>query len=138
MRGLLELVLDVSDLERSLLFYHDVIGLPIVERWPEPRVAVWLGTGRHGVLGLWPPESGVPGVGIHGSRGGSHVHFALYVESETLDERRKTLIDAGYQVEGPVGFANSNRSIFTTDPDGNIVELGEWTIDWAGENIATS
>src|SRR5215216_5822041 len=76
--GLFEMVLEVADLAASERFYHDVIGLPIVERWTDDRRAVWLGLGREGFLGLWPPATG-GAAAIHGGRGGQHVHFALRV-----------------------------------------------------------
>ena len=136
MRGLLELVLEVSDLERSVAFYRDVLGCAEVERWPEPRSAVWVSIGRHAVLGLWPASSGGPGVGIHGARGGAHVHFALYVEPGTADDRRRRLAEAGVDVEGPLEFWDGNRSVFVTDPDGNVVELGDWKVDWAREPVS--
>jgi len=131
--GLLELVLEVSDHDRSLAFYRDVLELPVVERWPEPRLATWLSIGHHAVLGLWPQSSGGPGVGIAGSRGGTHVHFAIYVEPQSLPGWHGKLKAAGLTVEGPVEFAHGNRSLFVADPDGNVVELGDWHVDWAGE-----
>jgi catechol 2,3-dioxygenase-like lactoylglutathione lyase family enzyme len=135
MHGLLELVLEVKDLERSLAFYRDLIGLQLVELWSPPRSAAWVGIGRNAVLGLWPASSGGHGVGIAGSRGGSHVHYAMYVEQGTLASWQRRLELAGLKVEGPVSFARGNRSIFFEDPDGNVVELGEWAVDWAGESV---
>ena len=135
MRGLLELVLEVDDLARSVGFYRDVLQLPVVEEWPPPRRGVWLSIGRNAVLGLWPPSSGGPDVAIFGSRGGSHVHFAIYVEHGTLHEWRERIEHQGLQVHGPVDFSRGNQSIFLSDPDGNIVELGDWVVDWAGEVV---
>ena len=40
MRGLLELVLEVADLEKSVAFYRDILRLPEVETWPAPRVGI--------------------------------------------------------------------------------------------------
>lgn len=135
MRGLLELVLEVTDLKQSVAFYRDILRMPEVERWPAPRVGVWLALGRNEVLGLWPPTSGGAGVAIASSRGGSHVHFAIYVETGSLPTWQQYLENAGIKVEGPVEFAHSNRSIFVADPDGNVVELGDWGVDWAGETV---
>ena len=135
MHGLLELVLEVKDLERSLAFYRDLIGLQLVERWSPPRSAAWVGIGRNAVLGLWPAASGGKGVGIAGSRGGSHVHFAMYVERRTLGAWQNRLEQAGIKVQGPITFAHNNQSIFVEDPDGNVVELGDWSVDWAGESV---
>lgn len=135
LQGLLELVLEVEDLERSLAFYRDVLGLHAVERWAEPRAAVWLSLGRSAVLGLWPPASGGTGVGIAGSRGGAHVHFAIYLEPGSLDGWKRSLDHAQLEPEGPVEFGHGNRSLFAKDPDGNVVELGDWSIDWAGNKV---
>lgn len=133
MLGLLELVLEVADLETSLAFYEDLLGLELVERWPPPRSAAWVGLGRNAVLGLWPESSGGPGVGIAGSRGGAHVHFAVYVERGSLDRWQPRIEEAGFQVTGPVTFSQGNRSLFIIDPDGHAVELADWDVDWAGQ-----
>src|ERR1700716_773949 len=99
-RGLLELVLEVADLDRSVHFYRDMLQLTEVERWAPPRAGVWVSIGRQAVLGLWPASSGGPGVGIAGARGGAHVHFAIYVEHGSLPTWRGRLADTGHSVEG--------------------------------------
>ena len=128
--GLFEMVLEVTDLAASERFYHDIIGLPIAERWTDDRRAVWLGVGRQGFLGLWPPETG-GGVAIHGGRGGRHVHFALRVPMGTLDAVKARLESLGYPVE-PLDFGNGNRAIYLDDPDGNVLELTERATLWDG------
>jgi catechol 2,3-dioxygenase-like lactoylglutathione lyase family enzyme len=128
-------VLEVSDLGRSLEFYRELLGLPVVAEWPAPREAVWLDIGRNAVLGLWPFSSGGPGVGIASSRGGSHVHFAIYVSPGSIADLRTRLRAANHTVEGPVAFDHGNQSLFVADPDGNVVELGDWAVDWAGEPV---
>jgi catechol-2,3-dioxygenase len=128
--GLFEMVLEVADLAASECFYHDVIGLPIVERWTDARRAVWLGLGREGFLGLWPPETG-GAVAIHGGRGGRHVHFALRVPMGTLDAVRARLELLGYAVE-TWDFDNGNRAVYLDDPDGNVLELTERATLWDG------
>lgn len=128
-------MLEVSDLSRSLEFYRDLLGLEVVVEWPAPREAAWLAIGRNAVLGLWPPSSGGPGVGIAGSRGGSHVHLAIYVAPGCIADLKAKLQDANHAVEGPISFDHGNQSLFVTDPDGNVVELGDWRVDWAGEPV---
>jgi catechol 2,3-dioxygenase-like lactoylglutathione lyase family enzyme len=136
-RGLLELVLEVADLERAVRFYGDVLGLAEVTRWGAERPAVWLRLGPNEVLGLWPRSSGGPGVAIHASRGGKHVHFAVYVAPGSLESWLDRVSSAGLDVEGPVHFSQG-RSIFVTDPDGNVVELADWEKDWEGKPAAKS
>jgi catechol 2,3-dioxygenase-like lactoylglutathione lyase family enzyme len=130
--GLFEMVLEVADLAASERFYHDVIGLPIVERWTDDRRAVWLGLGREGFLGLWPSETG-GAVAIHGGRGGRHVHFALRVPMGTLDTLEARLQAIGYPVESR-DFGAGNRAVYLDNPDGNVLELTERTTLWDGSS----
>ena len=128
--GLFEMVLEVADLTASERFYHDIIGLPVADRWTDDRPAVWLALGREGFLGLWPPETG-GAVAIHGGRGGRHVHFALRLPLGTLDTVRARLELLGYIVEER-DFGRGNRAIYLDDPDGNVLELTERTTLWDG------
>ena len=57
--GLFEMTLEVSDLAASERFYHDVIGLPIAQRWTDERPAVWLALER-GLPGTRPPRRADP------------------------------------------------------------------------------
>jgi catechol 2,3-dioxygenase-like lactoylglutathione lyase family enzyme len=125
--GVSELVLEVSDLERSERFYTEALGLPVVERWPH-RDAVWVLAGSTRI-GLWKPQ-----VGLEGSRGGEHVHFAMQVDEGSFDSRvaalRKAGQDAPVHEFGPLGQGSrSSRSVYAMDPDGHLVEL--WTADMA-------
>jgi catechol 2,3-dioxygenase-like lactoylglutathione lyase family enzyme len=133
-RGLLELVLEVRDLDRSVVFYRDLLGMREVVRWGAERPAVWLELGDHQVLGLWPVSSGGPGVAIHASRGGAHVHFAVFVSPGALGAWKDRLDAAELEVKGPVDF-QQGRSLFVDDPDGNVVELADWARDWEGEPV---
>lgn len=135
MRGLLELVLEVDDLERSIAFYRDVLGMAEVQVWPPPRRAAWLDMGSQAVLGLWPRSSGGEGVAIAGARGGAHVHFAMYVDPGALPEWRRRLDEAGVRIEESAEFGPGNKSVFVKDPDGNVVELADWSLDWAGQPV---
>ncbi len=111
------LVLNVSDVERSLAFYCGPLGLEPV------RVEQW----RAG-------EVGFPSVRVTSStiidltsrpRGESNVdHICLVVEPLDWQE----VIDSGVftVVEGPVGRFGARgdaESIYVRDPDGNTVEL---------------
>ncbi len=125
------MVLEVADLAVAERFYHEIIGLPVVDRWEPPRPATWLALGREGFLGLWPRESG-GSVAIHNCRGGSHVHFAIRVPLGTLDAAQARLEAFGIAVESGWDFGEGNRAIYLDDPDGNVVELTERTTLWDG------
>ena len=128
-------MLEVGDLERAVEFYGGLLGMRQVVRWGVRRPAVWLELGDHQVLGLWPPSSGGPAVALHGSRGGTHVHFAFFVGPGSLPEWQQRLEAAGLTVEGPVEFQHGS-SLFVDDPDGNVVELADWPRDWEGKPVS--
>jgi catechol-2,3-dioxygenase len=121
--GVSELVLEVLDLERAERFYAGVLGLPVVERWDDGQ-AVWVMAGDRTRIGLWPPR-----VGIAGGRGGIHVHFAMHLPEEHYEAAIERLRAHGCEVS-ETAFGTSGRSMYVTDPDGNVVEL--WTWDVAG------
>ena len=131
--GLFEMVLEVADLARSEHFYHQIVGLPIANRWDpgdDGREATFLEIGPHSFLGLWPPETG--DTAIADGRGGVHVHFALLVEYGTLATVRGRLIAEGVEITAERDFGHGNHAIYFSDPDGHVVELTERRTDWAG------
>jgi catechol 2,3-dioxygenase-like lactoylglutathione lyase family enzyme len=121
--GVSELVLEVGNLERSERFYTEQLGLPVVERWPH-RDAIWVLAGMTRI-GLWMPQ-----VGLEGSQGGAHVHFALQVAEADFDGLVDTLREKDLEVPvhefGGLGEIEvPSRSAYVTDPDGHLVEF--WT-----------
>jgi catechol-2,3-dioxygenase len=129
--GPFEFVLEVADLAAAERFYHETLGLAIVERWAGDRPAVWLALGREATLGLWPRETG-GAKAIHGGRGGAHVHFAIRVPRGTLGQLQTRLEALGYPVEGGWTFGPGDHAIYLDDPDGNVVELTERVTIWGG------
>jgi catechol 2,3-dioxygenase-like lactoylglutathione lyase family enzyme len=120
--GVSELVLEVVDLEASERFYADVLGLPVVERWPD-REAIWVMAGDRTRIGLWRPQ-----VGLQGGRGGVHVHFAMHVEADRYDEAAAHLRAQGQDVREEVFGPDHGRALYLDDPDGNVVELWTWDV----------
>jgi catechol 2,3-dioxygenase-like lactoylglutathione lyase family enzyme len=122
--GVSELVLEVADLGRAEEFYAGVLGWPVVERWPE-RDVVWLMAGTRTRIGLWRPQ-----VGLAGSRGGVHVHFALQIAEPDFAAAVAALRERGLDVHEERFSDGYGRSAFVTDPDDHVVEF--WTWDVAG------
>ena len=129
----MEIVLEVSDLERSTYFYRDVLGMPEVTRFPPERPALWVKAAPGTYLGLWTPQAGGPGVGVHGSRGGAHIHLAFLIPQGQLQSIEDRLIAAGFAPDGRVVFDQEQHSLFAHDPDGNVIEFADWTRSW--ENL---
>lgn len=123
LRGLHHVTAICSDLERTIAFYRDTLGLPIVHDAPsddDPDARhVWFdgGDGTYVTFMEYPslPE-GVVGIG-------STHHFALRVE--TADEQeawRDYLRERGINCT-EVLDRGAFRSIYLRDPDGHVVEI---------------
>ena len=122
--GVSELVLEVVDLERAERFYSVILGFPVVDRWPD-RDVVWVMAGDRTRIGLWKPQ-----VGLFGSRGGVHVHFAMQIADEAFDATVALLESRGQEVRTAAFGTTHGRAAYVEDPDGHLVEF--WTWDVAG------
>ena len=119
--GVSELVLEVVDLEEAERFYAGVLGLPVVERWPD-REAIWVMAGERTRIGLWRPQ-----VGLAGGRGGLHVHFAMHIAESDYERAVEQIRGRGQEVQ-ELAFEGAGRAAYVTDPDGNVVELWTWDV----------
>ena len=64
--GLFEAHLTVSDLDRSVAFYRDVVGLPLALQVPDRGAAfLWIGEEGEAMLGLWSLGSAPMGLSLH-------------------------------------------------------------------------
>jgi len=112
--------LRVNDMDRSLRFYTEVLGLEVLERKTSPRGSqlVYLKMpGTEGELELCSfPDSG--GVEVPEDL----VHLAFEVDS--VEEWVARLEQHGAPVtEGPVKSGSGSAFIFTEDPDRYEIEL---------------
>ncbi|MFI8822482.1 VOC family protein [Streptomyces sp. NPDC053431] len=116
--------LNVTDLERSLGFYGDVLGFEVLgEGKEEGRRYAFLGQGGKLVLTLWQQAEGAYDSG----RAGLH-HLAF--QAESIDEVRAAEAalkerGASFAYEGVVAHAEGAASggVFFHDPDGTRLEI---------------
>ena len=112
--------LTVSNLERAMQFYRDVLGFEITQRYGTSAVFLSAGGYHHHVaLNVWAGEGAAqppPGrTGLY--------HFALlYPNRRELARAFKRLFDHGVPIEGASDHGVS-EAIYLRDPDGNGVEL---------------
>lgn len=127
--------LRVTDLEESLAFYHDLLGLPVRDRdrfeaGDVPFVAVVAG-GRH--LHLVPTDDeGEADADEPFDVGGEHVCLLVRSDDMETEAEMADLLEkveaAGYEVEEgePVkryGAYGRDWAAYVRDPDGRRVEL---------------
>lgn len=112
-------VLVVGDVERSVAWYRDVLGLEVLRyaewkdrRAPFPSVRIDEGT----IIDIIP--------GTRPSDGGNVDHLCFVIEETDLTALRDSgALDVA---EGPVtrwGARGEGTSLYVRDPDGNLVEL---------------
>ncbi len=123
-RGLFETHINVADLERSVAFYRDVLGLEVGRREDDRRVAfLWIGGRNRAMLGLWEkPREQVARQHFAFSASLDDVlnHSAAWLAERGLEPRN--FLDDG--TRRPMVFAWMPAvSIYFRDPDGHSLEL---------------
>ena len=127
--------LKVSDLDRALAFYRDVLGFEVQQMYG--RQAAFLSAGGyHHHIGLNTWHSKNAGPAPVNTAGLYHLAI-LYPERKDLAVVLKRLIDADYPLTGAADHGVS-EALYLNDPDGNGVELywdkprEEWPHDAEG------
>jgi catechol 2,3-dioxygenase len=110
--------LTVVDLERSLAFYRDVLGLSVTQRDGQSAFLAAGGYHHHVALNTWDDEATAPpahSTGLH--------HFALRLpDAAALAEVVVRLLGAGHPLLGATDHG-VNLAVYLRDPDGNGLEL---------------
>ena len=112
--------LKVSDLDRALRFYCDVLGFEIMQRHGNEVAFVSAGGYHHHIgLNTWESRGGhAPPPGTTGL-----YHFAiLYPSREALADALRRLIIAKIPLTGASDHGVS-EALYLQDPDGNGIEL---------------
>lgn len=163
LRGVNHLALVCRDMARTVEFYQDVMGMPLVKTIELPN-----GAGQHFFFDIgngdslaffWfpdapPPAPGVaspqalPGDGDIRTAVGSMNHVAFDVAPERIEEYRDRLRAKGVQVgeilnhdDSPFGVTRRMhpgvfvRSVYFMDPDGILLELAAWTRDFTPDDV---
>ncbi len=166
LRGINHLALVCSDMERTVEFYQDVLGMPLVKTIELP-----LGMGQHFFFDVgngdclaffWFPEAPPPAPGVaspHALPGrgdfvtshGSMNHVAFDVPAERIEEYGANLRakgiectdvanhdDSEFQVSRDVHEGVYVRSIYFFDPDGILLEFAAWTRAFRPEDVSHS
>ena len=124
-RGLAEVVLVVQDLERSLAFYRDLLGLTVISPPTLPAVFLRVGEEREGVpqqIVLVPRGAGAAREAADTTERVLH-HIGLEVAPDRYDAERARLAAAGLNVRDGAHPFLAVEAFYVDDPDGNEVEL---------------
>ncbi len=124
--------LTVTDLDRALAFYRDVLGFEVTARYGPDAVFVSAGGYHHHIgLNTWAgrgaPRPAPGSTGLY--------HFAiLFADRAALAAAVRRVLDHGVPLEGASDHGVS-EAVYLRDPDGNGIELyrdrpaNEWPRD---------
>lgn len=127
--------LKVSDLERSIEFYRDVLGMTLTQRYgPQAAFLSWEGYHHHLGLNTWQSKGGPPPA--PGTTG--LFHFAvLFADRASWLGAVERITELGIDIDGAADHGVS-EAVYFRDPDGNGIELywdrpiEEWPRDPSG------
>ncbi|WP_078293177.1 VOC family protein [Mycobacterium sp. D16R24] len=161
--GFNHVALVCSDMERTVDFYTNVLGMPLIKSLDLPMgqgqhfffdagggdslAFFWFKDAPDGVPGISAPAA-IPGIGDIISAVSSMNHISLHVPAEKFDEYRVKLKAKGVRV-GPIlnhdesEFQVSKelhpgvyvRSFYFLDPDGITLEFACWTKEFSAADV---
>ena len=122
--GLYESHLTVSNLDRSIEFYRETVGLELAHTIPDRHVAFfWVGGRERSMLGLWS---------IHSAPISTRLHLAFQVALDQVVRSPDYLRSKGVTPRGFGGRAEIDEptvfpwmpaaSVYFDDPDGHSLE----------------
>ncbi len=122
-KGTHHVAIQVTDLAAAERFYNGVLGLPVLQRWPEPDGSlrsVWLADGGGVFIALEKASAnaGRPSERpFHDSAAGWHL-VAL-----RIDAAERAAWEAHLEQSGVAVVHRSRWTLYLRDPDGNRVGL---------------
>jgi len=121
--ALFETHLTVADLDRSVTFYRDVVGLPVALTLPERGAAfLWIGAPGRAMLGLWERGSAPITLSLHIALTTSLDH--VLGAGDSLSARGVTPLSFhGTKTTEPsvIGWMPA-AAVYFRDPDGHLLE----------------
>ena len=121
--GLFETHLTVSDLERSVTFYRDVVGLPLALELPERGAAfMWIGAPGEAMLGLWSLGSVPLALSLHVAfRASLQDVMGACERLRSLGVTPLSFFATEAQEPSVIGWMPA-AAVYFRDPDGHLLE----------------
>ena len=134
MTNLGHVVFYVRDLDRSVKFYTEIVGLNLKGRIFNNRAAMLSGGSTHHELLLI--QVGDAQGPMHGKRIGLyHVGWKIGASIDELRSQYSRILELGYDIDG-LSDHTITQSIYLRDPDGNEIELyvDDPDYDWQNDD----
>jgi catechol 2,3-dioxygenase len=112
--------LKVADIERSIVFYRDVLGFEVTQQMGEQAAFLSAGGYHHHIgLNTWESRGGSPPP--PGTTGLYHVAIR-YPDRAALGDALRRVLEAGIRLDGASDHGVS-EALYLRDPDNNGIEL---------------
>lgn len=163
-RGVNHLALVCKDMARTVEFYRDILGMPLIKTLDlaggrgqhfffdigngDALAFFWFKDAPEAVPGISAPEA-LPGEGNFMSAHGSMNHIAINVAADKFDAYCNRLVEKGVKVSGVLNHDDSEtnlaselhpgvfvRSVYFFDPDGVCLEFAAWTKEFDESDVA--
>lgn len=122
-KGVVHFSLPVTDIQRSLAFYRDILGMEVSE---EREMMVFLRTGNDHFMITKAPGP----VNVDQTDTDTACHQAFWVDGDKYDDYVQELKDKGINVffeeDRPPPANFSGRRAYFHDPDMHILEIIDW------------
>lgn len=125
-RNLVEVVLVVDDIQRSLAFYRDTLGLDVISPAELPVKFLRIGAEQPGVPQqvVLIPRSVASDQPVPATRRLHHI--GLEVAPEDYEPERRRLAGLGLEIRSGEHPFMPVDAFYLDDPDGNEVEIATW------------
>lgn len=163
LKGINHLALVCKDMKKTVEFYRDVLGMPLIKTIDLPRdlgqhfffdigngdalAFFWFPNAPAADPGISAPEA-LPTQGSFISGHGSMNHVAFNIDPDKFDDYHQRLIDMGINVSKKLNHDDSSigssedvhegvyvRSMYFFDPDGICLEFAAWTKAFTPEDV---
>jgi catechol 2,3-dioxygenase-like lactoylglutathione lyase family enzyme len=108
------------DLEKARTFYHETLGLPLINYVPGKHLFLQAGSS---MLLLFNPEDSRLKDSPPAHYGGGKQHFAFEVKQEDYLTAKSEIESKGIQLIDEVTWKTGKKSFYFNDPEGNILEI---------------
>lgn len=122
-------VFNVNDLDAAVKFYTEVVGMKLILKFEDRRMAFVSFGDRHHDIGLFE----VGGTAEHDRQWHGFNHLAVEYAGgpEILDQLHQRLIEKGAKIDNLEGHnAGRHKSVYFFDPDGNRLEFYWENPEW--------
>jgi catechol 2,3-dioxygenase-like lactoylglutathione lyase family enzyme len=116
----------VTDMDRSVKFYAEQLGLKLLQRYQNHFATIDAGHGL--TIGLHPTSTASPA-----SEPKTRISIGLYLTG-SIDDAVKTLQGRGVKFDGSIlNEGKAGKFAYLTDPDGNSLYIAEMKAEYKDE-----